>query len=314
MNKLAIIIPFYKIAHFEALLDALSNQTCRNFTVYIGDDASAENPGALIERYAGRLDLVYRRFSQRLGNVSLTRQWERCLKLAGQEEWLWFIPDDDLPSPGCVEAFYAALQSEVISRVKVFRLPLNIIDGAGTLIKPAGEYPLFEDNYQFYLRQLRGIGNGSSLGDNIFRRSAFENCGGFVDFPKAWGSDHATILHASSGGLIYCLKDAPMSFRMSGVNISSDVTDGQVKMNAKIAFANWLKSHEHIFPDKPDEVFYRYIYWKGEHYAMYEWEFSAEIWLGLYRLRRICIRSANPLPLLLLMMKRFFMPSSGKLS
>ena len=45
---LAIIIPYYKIVFFEETLKSLSEQTDKRFKVYIGDDASPENPANLI--------------------------------------------------------------------------------------------------------------------------------------------------------------------------------------------------------------------------------------------------------------------------
>ena len=41
---LAIVIPYYKYTFFEETLLSLQNQTNKKFNVYIGDDASPENP------------------------------------------------------------------------------------------------------------------------------------------------------------------------------------------------------------------------------------------------------------------------------
>ena len=46
---LAIIIPYYKLTFFEDTLESLANQTDKLFKVYIGDDASPENPTDLLE-------------------------------------------------------------------------------------------------------------------------------------------------------------------------------------------------------------------------------------------------------------------------
>lgn len=302
-SLLAVVIPFYKISYFEELLEALSRQTNHDFTVYIGDDCSSDNPDVILKKYAGKLNIVYKRFADRLGHISLTRQWERCIELIDQEEWIWVLPDDDLPSVNCVEIFYQSIEENVSENVKVYRMPLNIIDRNSVVTRKLNDIPLLENNYQFYSRIVRGL-DGSTLGDNVFHRKSFEESGGFVDFPKAWGSDHATILRASSGGLICGLKNASLGFRMSGENISSDIKDGAQKMSARLLFAKWLKEHEGIFPQKPDAEFYRYFYWKGEYYAIYEWDFTVGMWLKLYRLRNICINSYNPFPLFKLLLKR----------
>lgn len=298
--KLAIVIPFYKVNFFENLLIALSLQTRQNFNVYIGNDCSPDNPEPILKKYYDRLNIKYHPFSERMGSVSLTRQWERCFSLIEDEEWVWFLPDDDIPSANCVEEFYRTLDVDFIENVKVFRLLLNFIDENGIVTHSSARNPQIENNYEFYSRVVRGKST-STLGDNIFRRRSFEDTGGFVDFPKAWGSDHATVLNVASGGIIYSLDKATLGFRMSGQNISSDITDAYEKMQARNLFAKWLKSNEHIFPCKPDFQFYQYFYWKGEHYAAHEWKFGFNLWMELYRLRVTCLNSINPVPVLMLL-------------
>ena len=46
---LAIVIPYFKLTFFEETLQSLANQTDQRFKVYIGDDASLENPSDLLE-------------------------------------------------------------------------------------------------------------------------------------------------------------------------------------------------------------------------------------------------------------------------
>ena len=41
---LAIIIPYFKLLFFEETLQSLAIQTDKRFKVYIGDDASPEDP------------------------------------------------------------------------------------------------------------------------------------------------------------------------------------------------------------------------------------------------------------------------------
>ena len=59
---LAIIIPYYKFTFFESTLQSLANQSDKRFKVYIGDDASSENPIDLLGRYQGKVDFKYHRF------------------------------------------------------------------------------------------------------------------------------------------------------------------------------------------------------------------------------------------------------------
>ena len=102
---LAIIIPYFKLTFFEATLDSLANQTDQRFKVYIGNDASLENPADLLEKYKGKFDFEYHRFEENLGGISLTQQWERCIKLSNDEEWFMILGDDDYLSKNVVSEF-----------------------------------------------------------------------------------------------------------------------------------------------------------------------------------------------------------------
>jgi len=104
--ELAIVIPYYKIDFFEVCLESLSIQTNKNFKVYIGDDASPEDPSEILEHFKDSLNIVYHRFYENLGGTSLTQQWHRCINLSAGERWIMILGDDDYLSENYVEEFY----------------------------------------------------------------------------------------------------------------------------------------------------------------------------------------------------------------
>ena len=63
-NKLAIIIPAYKACFFREVLDSIVRQSNRDFTVYIGDDASPDDLESIVSDYKDKLDIFYFRFEQ----------------------------------------------------------------------------------------------------------------------------------------------------------------------------------------------------------------------------------------------------------
>ena len=297
-RELAIVIPYFKINYFDELLRALENQTCKDFNVYIGDDCSVDSPIDVISKYKGRINIFYQKFENNLGSSDLVAQWERCLKLLDNESWVWVLPDDDIPSPNVVEEFYNNLELTDKHNIKIFRMGMSIIDENGKIIKKLNQTnPLLESNLEFYSRLMKGE-TSASLGDNIFNRSSLDKSGGFINFPKAWGSDHATVLSVAQGGNICFLPTSRLYFRMSGENISSDVSDGAIKLGARIQFVSWLKSNESIFPTKPEKEFYKLFYWKGEYYVLYEWAFSIKVLILLYQLRKKCFGSGSLLSIL----------------
>ena len=307
---LAIVIPFYKLCFFEQLLDAIENQTNKSFRVYIGDDKSPEDPYPLIESFSDKFDISYHRFTERLGHVSLASHWNRCLKLIGSEPWVWVLPDDDLPSLNCVEELVKALDSGRDQGINIFTLPLRGLDEGGRITEFNSCFQDSPDNLTFYKRQLSGEQVGSTLGDNIFRREALMESGGFVDFPKAWGSDHATVIRAAKGARISCLTNTYFLFRSSGVNISSQNDDGGVKMKARLLFADWLRENASLFPRNPDRDFWKFFYWKSEFYAMNVWSPNIEVIWYLVRLRWFCMRSLNIFSIL----KLLFMSKKSKVA
>ena len=70
-SDLAIVIPAYKIDFFDSALKSLSDQTNKNFTVYIGIDASKANFESVIDRYKSSISIVYHLVFQSIVLVKL---------------------------------------------------------------------------------------------------------------------------------------------------------------------------------------------------------------------------------------------------
>ena len=81
-EKIAIVIPAYKCRFLRQTLDSIVVQTCRSFTVYIGDDASPQNLKEIVSDYADKMNIVYRRFDTNLGGVDLPGHWDRCIAVS----------------------------------------------------------------------------------------------------------------------------------------------------------------------------------------------------------------------------------------
>ena len=111
MGKLAIIIPAYKATFLPAALDSIAEQTCKDFTLYIGDDCSPEPIGDIVEKYRDQINLVYQRFDTNLGGKDLVAQWERCIALSQGEPYIWLFSDDDVMEPNCVEELFKTIDS-----------------------------------------------------------------------------------------------------------------------------------------------------------------------------------------------------------
>ena len=221
---LAIIIPLYKIKHFEATLQSLAHQTDKRFTVYIGDDASPVDCTSLLQRYEGQFDFIYHRFESNLGSKSLTEQWESCIALSAKEEWFMILGDDDYLSANFVENFYF--------NYDVFNIQCNVVRYATQVIseikKETSEVvinPLFESGIGYLSRKISGRTRGS-LSEFVFKRSAFSKFG-FTSYPSAFYSDDKVVLDLSVNQNIYSINDALVSVRVSSDSLSGKAEIGK---------------------------------------------------------------------------------------
>ena len=145
---LAIVIPYYKINYFDETLKSLSNQTDKRFKVYIGNDASENDPEEIIEKYSSTLNLVYKKFNDNLGSISLVQQWNRCLELLEDEEWVMILGDDDVLNENFVEQFYDCYP-DFDRKYDVIRFGVFKINEDGKTFSSFYENPKIESSKKF---------------------------------------------------------------------------------------------------------------------------------------------------------------------
>lgn len=231
---LAIVIPYYKITFFEATIQSLANQTDKRFKVYIGNDASLEDPSALLEKYKNQFDFVYHKFEENLGGISLVKQWERCIAMTENEEWLMILGDDDVLGENVVEAFYKKASQFETEKINVVRFASIIINGEGKKTSEIYTHPTQEKAtnayYKHYIEVVR-----SSLSEYIFRRTSY-NQYGFMDFPLAWHADDKAWLDFTQCGILYTINKAIVYVRLSSENISGRTDNESFKRLARKLF------------------------------------------------------------------------------
>lgn len=245
---LAIIIPYYKRTFFEATLRSLAAQTCKDFKVYIGNDASTEDPADLLQHFQGQFDFVYRCFETNLGGVSLTQQWERCIALSANEPWLMILGDDDLLGEKVVEAFYKNLEEIEQIGCNVVRFATQIIDGEGRSISEVYEHPKLEKATDAFWRKFKGE-TRSSLSEYVFSRVAYSKYG-FKDYPLAWYSDDMAWLEFADKNPILSINSVLFYIRMSSASISGKVDNLENKRLASNVFYEDISNDFLSFFDK----------------------------------------------------------------
>lgn len=214
----AIIIPYYKIDFFRDTLNSLASQTNQKFHVYIGDDNSPDNPNELLEEFKNQFSFSYHKFNENFGGLSLVKQWERCLALAKNEEWVIILGDDDVLDKNVIQNFYHQLDEINSLNIDVVRFSTIVIDENNNKISNIYTHPKIEKAVDSLMNKLKGL-TRNSLSEYIFRRNNFSNYS-LKDFPNALFSDDILILEHSSFKNIFTINSSIIQIRKSNLNLS----------------------------------------------------------------------------------------------
>ncbi|CAG5068542.1 hypothetical protein DYBT9623_01273 [Dyadobacter sp. CECT 9623] len=242
-QKLAIVIPAFKSEYLFDTLESIRNQTCKDFTVYIGDDGSPNNLFKIIKDFTYDLDIVYKRFEHNMGAQNLVGHWERSVAMTNNEEWIWLFSDDDVMDPNCVSSFYKSLNSGV--KADLFHFDIDIIDGESKTIKKCSNYPAVLRVENFFAERIRHKIH-SSVVEYIFRRSVYYREDGFQNYDLAWCSDDATWIKFGRKSDIVTIPYARVSWRFSGSNISSNLKQKSVvlrKLESNVQHIQWVADY-----------------------------------------------------------------------
>jgi len=219
MNQLAIIIPAYKASFLAASLESITSQTCKDFTLYIGDDCSPYDLESIVKKHQDKINIVYKRFEANLGAKDLVAQWERCIDLNQGEEWLWLFSDDDIMAPNCVEDFYKTQKKH--PEDKLFHFNINVINADGKLLHSSEQWPEHCTTKRYLDGKLSAKGFITYVVEFIIHRDIFFGAGRFQNYDLAWGSDFVSWVKFSNLNNGICtISDARISWRDSGENIS----------------------------------------------------------------------------------------------
>ncbi|SDE03598.1 Glycosyl transferase family 2 [Mucilaginibacter pineti] len=233
LTELAIVIPAYKSNFLETALDSIVAQTNHNFIVYVSDDGSREDLLAIVNLYKYKLNIEYYRFPDNLGRKDLVGHWNRSVRLSA-EKWVWLFSDDDVLSPGCVEAFYRELEATGAA-YNLYRFNIEMIDSIGATICIKQPHPVLESAYGFLTGRLQSRSLSAAV-EYIFRKEVFDKYQGFVNFPSAYCADDASWLIFADDQLIFTIQAEKVYWRASGINISAGKTRAFPKAQALLQF------------------------------------------------------------------------------
>ncbi len=252
-HQLAVIVPAYKPDFLAPALACLARQTDQRFSLYVFDDASPADIQGIARSALGARPFVFKRFEKNLGGASLPQHWNRCVAETG-EPWLWLFSDDDLMDDGCVAAFHKFLATDAAS-ADIARFDGWLVDADDKIIGPH----TFESDGETWLEYAYGHLMGWRrlfMQQLVFRRSAFERMGGFLDLPLATATDDAALIALARQKPVRQISGAKACWRCSGKNITPDRSfkKRKEKFRAVLLFLAWLQEQlqaprEHLFAD-----------------------------------------------------------------
>jgi len=215
MKQLAIVIPAYKTTFFERAVASFAAQTCKNFTLYVGNDCSSSEIGDICNKYSSQVEIIYHRFDTNLGGKDLVGQWERCINLTQGEPWIWLFSDDDMVGERCVELFLANASLDH----DLYHFNVRRINESDKVIYERKHFPkLWNGKEMFWAKQCGKV--DCFVVEYIFSRRIYNDTGGFQHFPMAWGSDIATWIKFAGEKGIRTIEGDFVYWRKSNENIT----------------------------------------------------------------------------------------------
>lgn len=228
MKKLAIVIPYYKIDFFEDTIKSVAAQNDKNFKLYIGNDASPDDPLPVISKYLREGEYQYIKYSENVGGENLALQWERILTHV-KEEWFQILGDDDMIEKNFVEEFYKILPAVEANKITAIKFVHEWIDEDNHHLKKFNYDTDTLNAVEFIIKKYNGDAI-SSLSENIFKTELYRRYG-FEKIPLAWGSDDIALLTFSGYRNIFYSQASKVQVRISESSISgSEAMDVQKSM------------------------------------------------------------------------------------
>lgn len=251
MEKLAIVIPLYKLDFFEETLKSIYSQTDKRFNLYIGNDASPANFDDLIEKYKKKINFTYHCFEDNLGGKGkLVEQWERCIALSNKEEYIQILGDDDFLSPNFVETFYKLLEEK--KAFDLLRFKMIKVSDKSKILKEFNQIENINSTEHLLndLNQIYWI----SISENIFSRKKYVSKG-IRNYPLAWRSD-AMLVFEFGIDKIEVTNIAFVAIRRSDTQLtmSNDSKNNNYKKKAmKLFYMDLLEKYQNRF-NKKDRI------------------------------------------------------------
>lgn len=168
----SVIVPVYNTEKYlRECIDAVINQTYKNFELILVDDGSTDKSGEICDEYAEKYDFV-KVIHQKNNGVSAARNAGID---AAQNEWISFVDSDDWIDPDMLEIISEHIEKE---ETDLYSFNMNEVDeygknGVARIFSTENKVTEFKDekdkfNYFFSVVVPGKVGN--TVWERIFRK------------------------------------------------------------------------------------------------------------------------------------------------
>lgn len=233
---ISILIPAYKAQFLKESIESAINQTYSNLEIIVVNDCSPESLDEIVASFDDDR-IRYFKNPQNIGGEDPVSNWNHCLSYANGE-FFSILCDDDLYEPQFIETLFNL--SIKYPQCCVFRARARKIDISGKTIDYYPSCPEWESAGN-YLIDLEGRYRYQTISEFMFKKDEVLKLGGFTNFPKAWLADYQSVAKFGTQNGIASTQDVLVSFRVSGLNISSqEEKNTREKIHAENMYSEWL--------------------------------------------------------------------------
>lgn len=274
--KYSFVLPAYKSQFLKESIDSILAQSYKDFELIIVDDASPDDIKGVVSSYDDARIRYYRN-EENIGGTNLVAQWHHSIEYANGD-WIILATDDDIYENAFLETADKLLGK--YPDVDIFRGRISSFNSTSPETIRYAEVcmPEFACFEEFSYSMFHGLFGG--VPQYVFRRKALLEIGGFVEFPKAWGSDDLTALLLARKG-IACSGEYLVRFRFSGQNISSEGNYLEEKAVATIMKFAFI--YNRIVPQLSDDTIYK-KHWSQLLRNMYPYNVKIDILTQIYKI------------------------------
>lgn len=248
MPKVTIAIPAYKSEFLGEAIESVLNQTYTNIELHIVNDCSPEDIDAVVKRYCDDERVHYHVNVHNIGAKDPVANWNKCLSYA-TGDFFALLCDDDVYMPTFIEDMLGLVDK--YSDTNVFRARVKIVNEKGELINYYPSAPEWESSMDYMWAIISGY-RCQTISEFMYRTDYLKKQGGYIPFPKAWCSDHASVISLAQNGGIATSNKLLVEFRMSGLNISANDSKYVIeKVEAQVLYTHFIET---FVKDEPESI------------------------------------------------------------